>query len=72
VQGGNHYSTATYPKPLTKTIARHGHSLGEGRQLAWSLTWSCFAWGLSWPRGSLPGRWSLTPPFHPYYLHCCT
>ena len=27
---------------------------------------SCFGWGLHVPRMLPPGRWSLTPPLHPY------
>ena len=38
---------------------------------------SCFGWGLHVPRMLPPGRWSLTPPLHPYrpwpaVLFCCT
>ena len=38
---------------------------------------SCFGWGLHVPRTLPHGRWSLTPPLHPYRLSpavyfCCT
>ncbi len=37
---------------------------------------SCFGWGLHGPLLLPEGRWSLTPPFHPYrnaaVYFCCT
>ena len=41
--------------------------------------WPCSGWGLHGPVGYPSGRWSLTPPFHPYrppwreaVILCCT
>ena len=77
-------------KPVSRVMSLDGHLsraavAGSLKQPTRRLTGrhmpparSCFGWGLHMPRLLPGGRWSLTPPFHPYrrvtaaVYFCCT
>ena len=76
-------------RPVSRVMSLDGHLsrtavAGSLKQPTRKLTGrhmlparSCFGWGLHVPRLLPAGRWSLTPPFHPYrqkaaVYFCCT